>query len=235
MNFKKIVSGFAIIIAVTLAFTACNQNSSSTKDIGIVTEVDSVSYAIGVDVAMSIKQMGFEEINPEAVGKAFNDVFNDVPVLITKENAQPIIMAYIEKVKKVQAEKSEKETADFLAANAKKEGVKATESGLQYRIINEGSGAIPTATDKVKVYYKGTLIDGTEFDSTKDGNPASFTVNGVIRGWTEALQLMPAGSKWQLFIPPGLAYGANPPRGSNIPPNSVLIFDIELLEVEPAK
>jgi FKBP-type peptidyl-prolyl cis-trans isomerase FklB len=237
MNFKKIVSGFAIVIAATLVFTACVQKgaSSSSKDVVIISDIDSVSYAIGVDVASSIKEMGFKEINSAAVGKAFNDVFNDIPVLISREKAQPIIRTYIDKVRAEKAKEAEKEANDFLEKNAKKEGVKTTESGLQYKIIKEGTGAIPKVTDKVKVYYKGTLTDGTEFDSTKEGNPASFYPNGVIKGWTEALTMMPVGSKWQLYIPPGLGYGANPPRGSNIPPNSVLIFDIELLEIEPGK
>jgi FKBP-type peptidyl-prolyl cis-trans isomerase FklB len=237
MNFKKIVSGFAIVIAAALVFTACDQKgaSSSSKDVVIVSEIDSVSYAIGVDVASSIKEMGFKEINSDAVGKAFNDVFNDVPVLISRENAQPIIRAYIDKVRAEKAKEAEKEANDFLEKNAKNEGVQTTESGLQYKIIKEGSGAIPKVTDKVKVYYTGTLVDGTKFDGTTEGNPASFNANGVIKGWTEALTMMPVGSKWQLFIPPGLAYGANPPRGSNIPPNSVLVFDIELLDIVPKK
>lgn len=237
MNFRKIVSGFAIVIAASLVFTACDQKgaSSSSKDVVIDTEIDSVSYAIGVDVATSLKNMGFTEINADAVAKAYNDVFNDVPLLITKEGAQPVIMAYINKVKDAQAKKAEKEAQDFLEKNAKKEGVKTTESGLQYKIIKEGNGPIPKATDKVKVYYKGTLTDGTEFDGTKEGNPASFNANGVIKGWTEALTMMPVGSKWQLFIPPDLGYGPHPPRGSNIPANSVLVFDIELLDIVPPK
>ncbi len=237
MNFRKIVSGFAIAIAAALAFTACDQKgaSSSSKDVVIESQIDSVSYAIGVDIASSLKDLGFKEVNSAAVEKAFNDVFNDVPVLISRENAQPLIRGYIDNIRAEKAKVAEKEANDFLEKNAKKDGVKTTESGLQYKIIKEGNGVKPKATDKVKVYYKGTLVDGTEFDSTKEGNPAGFRVNGVIKGWTEALQMMPTGSKWQLFIPPGLAYGANPPRGSKIPPNSVLIFDIELLEVEPSK
>jgi len=236
MSFKRIVSVFAIVIATTLVFTACDQKGvSSSNDVAIVSQIDSVSYAIGVDVGSSLKDMGVKEFNSAAVAKGFNDVFNDVPVLISKEAAQPVIRGYLDKVRKEKSELAQKEADAFLAKNAKKEGVQTTKSGLQYKIIKDGSGVKPKATDKVKVYYKGTLTDGTEFDSTKDGNPASFNVNGVIKGWTEALQLMPVGSKWQLFIPPGLGYGPNPPRGSNIPPNSVLVFDLELLEVVPSK
>ncbi len=129
------------------------------------------------------------------------------------------------------AQNNKKQGEEFLAANAKKEGVNTLKSGLQYKVIREGDGAIPSAKDTVKVHYRGTLIDGTEFDSSfKRGEPANFGVTGVIKGWTEALQLMKTGAKWQLFIPSELAYGARG-TGSNIGPNSTLIFDVELLEI----
>jgi FKBP-type peptidyl-prolyl cis-trans isomerase FklB len=140
-------------------------------------------------------------------------------------------MAAQQKVMKEQATKNLSESKNFLAANGKKEGIKIQPSGLQYKVLTEGSGKIPKAEDTVTVHYKGTLIDGREFDSSyKRGNPATFQVKGVIKGWTEALQLMREGSKWQLFIPPELGYGE---RGSgSIPPNSTLIFEVELLTVK---
>jgi FKBP-type peptidyl-prolyl cis-trans isomerase FklB len=132
---------------------------------------------------------------------------------------------------KVQGEKNKKEGEAFLAENKKKDGVKTLPSGLQYKVLAEGKGKTPKATDTVTVHYRGTLTDGTEFDSSyKRNQPASFPVNGVIKGWTEALQLMKEGSKWQLFIPASLAYGE--PGRPGIPPNSVLIFDVELISVK---
>ena len=131
------------------------------------------------------------------------------------------------------AEESKKVGADFLAANAKKPGVKATQSGLQYKVLTEGTGPMPKETEVVKVHYRGTLTDGTVFDSSYErGEPATFPVNRVIQGWIEALQLMKVGSKWQVAIPSAMAYGENPPPGSPIPPNAVLLFDIELLGIE---
>jgi len=158
--------------------------------------------------------------------------------LLSDEEIQGVLKAITEELRARSAQKREaaadtnkKAGEDFLAENAKKDGVVTTASGLQYKVVTEGQGRIPTATDMVTVHYRGTLIDGTEFDSSyKRGAPAKFGVNGVIKGWTEALQLMKVGSKWQLFIPSELAYGARG-TGSNIGPNSTLIFDVELLEI----
>ena len=139
--------------------------------------------------------------------------------------------AKMEETNKVDAEKNKKAGEEFLAANKVKEGIVTTESGLQYRVINEGSGPKPTETDNVTVHYKGTLIDGEEFDSSyKRNQPATFPVNGVIKGWTEALQLMSKGSKWELFIPSEIAYGPNGAGGA-IGPNEVLIFEVELIDI----
>ena len=144
------------------------------------------------------------------------------------------MMAQMETKQKAAGEKNLKDGEAYLAANTKKEGVKATKSGLQYKVLKEGKGKTPKATDSVKVHYHGTLIDGSVFDSSVErGEPISFPVGGVIAGWTEALQLMKEGDKWQLVIPSKLAYGEQGP-GGKIGPNSTLIFDVELLAVEAA-
>ena len=141
------------------------------------------------------------------------------------------LQKYTQKAMMAKAEKALKAGEEFLAANAKKDGIKTTESGLQYKIEKEGTGAIPADTSVVRVHYKGTLIDGTEFDSSyKRGEPTEFPVNRVIKGWTEALQLMPVGSKWTLYIPSNLAYGPQGARGA-IGPNETLIFEVELIDI----
>ncbi len=145
--------------------------------------------------------------------------------------ANKYVMDYFNKMRAKKGEKNMKDAEEFLKENGTKDGVKTTASGLQYKIIQEGTGPIPTETDMVKVYYKGTLADGREFDGTTEGNPAQFRVNGVIRGWTEAIMLMPVGSKWTLYVHPDLAYGANPRQGGIIEANHLLIFDLELLEI----
>ncbi len=129
------------------------------------------------------------------------------------------------------AEKNQKEAEAFLAKNAQVEGVQSTPSGMQFKVLKQGTGATPSINDTVRCHYRGTLLDGTEFDSSYDGEPAEFPVNGVIPGWTEALQKMKVGDKWQLFLPADLAYGPNPPPGSPIEPNSLLVFEVELLGV----
>jgi len=154
---------------------------------------------------------------------------------MSEQEVRDTMMAFEKDMQQKQAETAQKNVAEadkFLAANKTKEGVKSTESGLQYKVLKEGSGAQPKSSDTVTVNYRGTLIDGTEFDSSyKRGQPATFPVGGVIKGWTEALQLMKVGSKLQLFIPANLAYGEQGRPG--IPPNSLLIFEVELMDVKP--
>lgn len=199
-----------------------------------------ISYSFGMQYGTFLKRNGIE-IDLAEWTKAVNDTLAGKPSM-TDQEAQEVMNAFrTEMMAKQQAkqkeegEKNEKAGAAFLEENAKKDGIKTTASGLQYKIIKEGTGAKPSPTDTVTTHYKGTLIDGTEFDSSYGrGEPASFPVNGVIAGWTEALQLMPVGSKWQLFIPAKLAYKerGSPPK---IGPNSTLIFDIELLDIKKAE
>ncbi|MBM3436797.1 MAG: FKBP-type peptidyl-prolyl cis-trans isomerase, partial [Bacteroidetes bacterium] len=187
-------------------------------------------YAIGVDIAANLQKSGFEEINSDAIAMGFADIFAGSEPKISKEDANRFVMTYFDKMRTQKSEKNLKEAEDFLKENGKKEGVQTTESGLQYKVNVQGTGPVPTETDMVKVNYKGTLIDGKEFDGTKE-NPAQFRLNGVIKGWTEVLKLMPVGSKWTVYIHPNLGYGNRPPQGSNIQANSLLIFDMELVEI----
>ena len=193
--------------------------------------MDKFSYAIGLGIGQNLLSMGAQGINVEDFAQAISDVLNRKETAISHNEAREIVNKYFEELEaKMNAENIEKGKA-FLAENAKKEGVITLPSGLQYEVITEGNGKQPSATDKVKCHYEGTLIDGTLFDSSiKRGQPAVFGVNQVIRGWVEALQLMSEGSKWRLFIPSELGYGAQQ-AGEMIPPHSTLIFEVELIEV----
>lgn len=196
------------------------------------TELEKVSYSLGVNIAKNMQQQGMTELSSESLTKGLEDALKSADLQIPEEEGQQILQAFFQKIQEKQFEKNITEGKLFLEENAKKEGVVSLPSGLQYEIITEGSGEIPAATDTVTTHYHGTLINGSVFDSSYDrGEPASFPVNGVIKGWIEALQLMPVGSKWKLFIPAELAYGANPHPGGPIEPHMVLLFDIELLKI----
>ena len=193
--------------------------------------MDKFSYAIGLGLGPNLLSMGAQGINVEDFAQAIADVLNRKETAISHNEAREIVNKYfMELEEKMNAENIEKGKA-FLAENAKKEGIVTLPSGLQYEVITEGNGKKPNATDRVKCHYEGTLIDGTLFDSSiKRGQPAVFGVNQVIKGWVEALQLMSEGSKWRLFIPSELGYGAQQ-AGEMIPPHSTLIFEVELIEV----
>ena len=196
-------------------------------------DISAVSYCIGLSVADSLMQQELGGINPTVMAEAITAVFNGEMSKYSPEEANGIIQAYLQEVTASKFEVYKAEGEAFLAENAKKEGVHSTESGLQYEIIEAGNGAKPVATDTVKVHYHGTLIDGTVFDSSVTrGMPATFGVHQVIKGWTEALQLMPVGSKYRLYIPQDLAYGAQPHPGGAIKPFMALIFDVELISIE---
>ena len=202
-------------------------------------EKDKVSYAIGMFFGNTIKRQAID-VDVDSVAKAIKDVVSGGTTRMTEQEAQQTIqamqrdmMARREAENKVLGEKNKMEGTTFLAANAKKPGVMTTTNGLQYKVITEGKGEKPKITDTVSTHYKGRLINGTEFDSSyKRGQPAEFPVTGVIKGWTEALQMMKVGSKWELYIPSNLAYAE---RGSppNIGPDATLIFEIELLAIKP--
>ncbi len=211
--------------------TADDSEQTATASGDLSSEKDSVSYILGATIAKNLKNDGITDLNTGMFTKAMQDVFKGADLAISETESKSFLQAYITKARQEVVAKNLKKGEDFLAENKSKDGVVTLESGLQYQIMKEGDGAKPAATDKVKTHYHGTLIDGTVFDSSVDrGEPATFPINGVIPGWTEALQLMPVGSKWKLFIPANLAYGE---RGSpgGIGPNEALIFEVELLEI----
>ena len=196
----------------------------------INTEMEKVSYSLGVNIASSLKQQGWE-LDAKSLSDAFVDVFNGNKLLIDEKEASSILQNYQQKIANKTLEKNSTLGKEFLEKNAKDDGVITTSSGLQYKVLKEGDGESPKETDKVEVHYHGTLIDGTVFDSSVDrGESITFPVNGVIPGWVEALQLMKIGAKYKLFIPSELAYG-NRGQGK-IGPNSTLIFEVELISIK---
>ena len=193
--------------------------------------MDKVSYALGIGIGRQLADMGANDIVTEDFAAAMKDVLTGAELKIDEAEAQALVQEYLQKKgeEKVKAVKAEGE--NFLAENAKKEGVVTLPSGLQYQVLKEGNGKSPKATDQVKCHYKGTLINGKIFDSSYRRNePATFPLNGVIAGWTEGLQLMKEGAKYRFFIPFNLAYGTRG-AGQDIPPYAALIFDVELIEV----
>lgn len=224
-----------IIVAVFLCSTGLAQEKIQLKD-----QKDKISYAIGLDIGFTFQKQKLE-VNLDPLISGIKDALNNKPQL-TPEQTREVLTAFqkdmVAKQEQVNKEAGVKNAAagqKFLADNKTKEGVKTTASGLQYKVVKEGSGAMPKTTDTVTVNYRGTLIDGTEFDSSyKRNEPITFPVTGVIPGWTEALQLMKIGSKYQIFIPANLAYGAQG-AGQVIGANSVLIFDVELLGIQASQ
>src|SRR6516164_9270787 len=209
------------------------------------TDKDKVSYSLGVDIGRTLQRLQLD-LNQDALAKGIGDVLAGKPMAMTDQELQQTLQAFQQKMMqkqqeamakkqdemKVVADKNKADGKKFLDDNAKKAGVKSTPSGLQYKVIKEGKGDKPKDSDVVETNYRGTTIDGKEFDnSAKHGSSFSFPVNGVIKGWTEALKLMPVGSKWELYIPSDLAYG-DEGYGDDIPPGSTLVFEVELLDIK---
>lgn len=191
-----------------------------------------VSYCVGMSVADSLMQQDLDQLNPEILAQAISDVFAGKETKFSPNEANGIIQQYLQEVTESKFEVFKQEGEAFLADNKSKAGVQVTDSGLQFEVIEAGNGAKPGATDTVEVHYHGTLIDGTVFDSSiQRGQTATFGVHQVIKGWTEALQLMSEGAKYRLYIPQDLAYGAHPHPGGAIKPFMTLIFDVELVKV----
>ncbi|MCB0412700.1 MAG: FKBP-type peptidyl-prolyl cis-trans isomerase [Bdellovibrionales bacterium] len=213
------------IVLLTLVFTvSCKKDPKSDKE--------KVSYAIGQQIGTNLKQQEID-VDVKMLAQAIEEARSGKESRMSQDDMRKAMMD-LQKQKneerKKQGEENVKKGNDFLEANKKKDGVKVTDSGLQYKILKEGTGKQPKEDSIVSVHYKGTLIDGTEFDSSyKRDKPAEFPVGGVIKGWTEALQLMKEGAKWELYIPSDLAYGAM--GRPSIPPNSVLVFEVELLKI----
>jgi len=230
------ITRLASVIVISSGLLACNDKGSDNKPLD--TLLQKASYSYGVDVATRLKQQGIE-LDVNALNRGIADAYNSNELALSDEERLQAKTDFQTELRdtllKQQAEAGEKNIAEgkaFLEENGKKDGVITTDSGLQYKIITSGDGKQPTDSDTVTTHYKGTLIDGREFDSSyKRNKPASFPVKGVIKGWTEALQLMHVGDKWQLFVPSDLAYGATK-RSELIEANSTLIFEIELLGIK---
>jgi len=224
------------IAVMTVLLLAASASAADTAALG--TQKQKVSYGIGVDLARNFTRMGVE-FDVDTLAEGMKDALSGAKLLMTDEELRSTLTAYQTELKEKQmqamnavAAKNKKTGDAFLAENKAKEGVAVLPSGLQFKVLKAGDGRKPTATDSVECHYRGTLINGTEFDSSyKTGQPATFKVSGLIPGWTEALKLMPAGSKWQLFVPPELAYGIRG-AGRDIGPNATLIFEFELISVK---
>jgi len=237
MNMKYLALALAVSCAAGLLRAEDTQAPSDKKG--------KISYSMGYNIGTSWKRNGFEtnDVDLEILLKGLKDSMQGRDSAITEKENRELLTSFQgelrtrrDEKRKVLGEKNKKESETFLTENKTKPGVQALPDGLQYKIITEGGGPKPTTNDTVVVNYRGTLLDGTEFDSsTKRGQPATFGVTRVIKGWSEALQMMPVGSKWQLFIPPDLGYGERG-QGTNIGPNATLIFEVELVSIkEPEK
>jgi len=230
-----LVAGFAFL-------AACQQQPAAQKseELKLDTDAAKLSYSIGLDVGQSLKTLG-ADIDKTAFMAAVSDRLDGKDARLTAEVAAQVKQTYFKaRAEKQMAEQQAKGAANkaagekFLAENGKKDGVTTTASGLQYEVLKQGDGAKPTAADKVTVHYRGTLLDGTEFDSSYSrGEPITFPLNGVIKGWTEGVQLMQVGSKFKFYIPSDLAYGSQG-AGARIEPDSTLVFEVELLGIEGA-
>ena len=216
------------IVGLSLSIVACNVEQTNYE---LTTEVDTLSYSLGISVANNLVANGFEDLEVKAISSAFNDVLSDNELKLNEEEANTFIQNYFAELSQKKSQQAIDEGNKFLEENATRDGIVTTSSGLQYEVLVQGNGASPNATDEVTVHYHGTLTDGTVFDSSVDrGEPTSFPVNGVIPGWVEALQLMNVGSKYKLYIPSNLAYGERG-TGGVIGPNATLIFEVELLSI----
>lgn len=231
-NISEMIKYLGLLITVLVTTMSCN-GTGALKKVEINTDKAKVSYTIGQQIGQQLKRSGLE-IDADVLAASISDVMAGKESRLKPEEMKAAMMKaqQDQAQKEAEAGKANKEKGEkFLADNKAKPGIKTTASGLQYETLSEGKGAVPKATNTVKVHYKGTLIDGTKFDSSYDrGEPAEFPLNGVIKGWTEGIQLMKVGGKARFFIPSELAYGEHSP--SSIPPNSVLIFEVELLDIK---
>jgi FKBP-type peptidyl-prolyl cis-trans isomerase FklB len=227
------------VAVVGILLFACQANAG--ENLVLKSQKDKMSYIIGMDLGRNFQKQGID-IDPDILAQGIKDGLSGGKALLSEQEVRETLAAFQTEMVAKQAElakkmgeKNKKEGEAFLAENQKKEGVKTLPSGLQYRVIQAGTGKSPKAADEVTAHYRGTLIDGTEFDSSyRRGKPETLPVGGVIAGWTEALQLMQEGAKWQLFVPSNLAYGERG-AGRDIGPNATLIFEIELISIQEKK
>ena len=213
------------MILTSLAFQGMPQSNIKLK-----TKLDSVSYALGVQVGKSMIQSGMDKLENKIFNEALKQVMSGEPQLMEDKEIASIVQKHMQKLKNKESNANLEASKKWLSENKKKKGVVELPSSLQYKVITKGKGPLPSLEDKVEVHYTGTLVNGDVFDSSVErGKPAVFPLKGVIKGWTEALQLMPVGSKWMLYVPPHLGYGEQ--GGGPGGPNSVLIFEVELLSI----
>lgn len=227
---------YAVIGALTISLVACSQEKQQKAE--LKTRQDSVSYSIGHNIGRNLRQQSLE-LNADAVAAGLREYLSDSTSRLSENQIEAVLgsfqqelMAKHETARKGQSEKNLTDSQAFLEENKKEKGIVVLPSGLQYKVLKEGTGKKPKEDQTVEVIYRGTFIDGTEFDSSeRQGGPATFSLEGIIKGWGEALQLMPVGSKWRIFIPPHLAYGE---QGASdlIPPNAMLIFEVELVSIK---
>lgn len=226
------IRSIVVMTAAALVLSSCGKGGSAK----LKTDVDSVSYSIGIMVGTNLKDnSGLDKLNEEAMAAAIRDVYSGKDLTFDTKKAEAFLNKYFQELQVKQKTKNLEAGKKFLEENKKKSGVTVLPSGVQYEVIKEGNGPQPKETDQVTVNYVGTTIDGVEFDSSvKRGQPATFPVNGVIKGWQDAIVNMKVGSKWKVVIPTELAYGENPMPGGKIKPNMALVFEIELLSIGEA-
>lgn len=216
------------------ALVSCN-GQKGKADLSLKSSADSAAYGIGVSIGTNMKKDGLDNLNLDILKAAIQSAIKGDSLMLDARTSQACIQAYLSSKQKEKADGNVAAGKKYMEENKKKAGVKELPDGLQYEVMKEGNGPVPSATDTVVTHYHGTLIDGTVFDSSVDrGEPAEFPVGAVIKGWTEALQMMKVGSKWRLVVPPALAYGDRQ-AGPNIGPNSTLIFEVELLSIKGKK
>ncbi|MEL7834543.1 FKBP-type peptidyl-prolyl cis-trans isomerase [Fodinibius sp. Rm-B-1B1-1] len=235
---KLLYYTFFTFLAGMVLLSGCNPSSG---DVSLNNEADSLSYSLGYQNGQFMAESGMDDIDPEVVKAGLQAALNKQDSKLSDAEMKQAIQKFqikarqnAQQKKMEEGQNNQKEGEAFLEENKNKEGVQVTDSGLQYKVLEEGSGASPSEEDRVRVDYEGTLIDGTVFDSSYErGEPATFPLNRVIPGWTEGLQLMKEGAKYKFFVPGDIAYGQNPPPGSPIGTNETLIFEVELHEVNP--
>lgn len=227
---NKKVLALAACFSIATLFSCQGQKGKSS--VNLKSTVDSVAYAIGISIGTNMKKDGLDSLNLDVLKAAIQSAIKGDSLMLNSAQSQGVIQSYLGNKAKTKGDANESIGKKFLAENKKKPGIVELPDGLQYQVVKEGTGPMPTANDTVKVHYNGTLIDGTVFDSSIErGEPAEFPVGAVIKGWTEALQLMKVGSKYKLFIPSTLAYGDRA-AGPKIEANSTLIFDVELISIK---
>ena len=234
MNALKVIGIFLVIFSIGCTpKTADKVMVEETVEEVIIENMDTLSYGLGILVAQNLKSQGFKGLNADDMATAINDVLEGKSLKLDEASANQVVQDYLAKKDAAQHGTAIEEGAKFLAENGKRPEVTTTESGLQYEVLKEGSGATPKPSDKVQVHYHGTLLNGEVFDSSVDrGTPATFGVTQVIQGWVEGLQLMKEGAKYRFYIPYNLAYGSRG-AGGKIGPYATLIFDVELLKINP--